>query len=615
MQNSHSENEDEKAFECKICSEKFYLKIDLNKHNALKHSFNRKKPFQCESCAESFSYIFMLRSHVNEEHGKTNSDATNVESDIKLENSNQNKNQNLAVMHQVPESTQVKEPSFQFGTIYYVHSEDEDENAFECEICRKRFYIKGELTKHHALKHAFNLKKLFQCNSCDHSFFYECTLKRHLNKEPCKTNSQQSKQNQHQNQNLEVIDQIPESTEEPSFQSSNSDATSFEFDIEELKHYKCSENLEVIDQIPSNQVVPNLKRNTIYTSTESDIEKLEHSNSNQILEVMHQIPSESSEAEEPAFQLETIYVYESFVSSDETPIQRYIRELDHHQQIPEVELDTIYTPMESDIDELDYSKCNQNLEVIPQILEFNQIEEPNFQHEYEMDSSSSSNSDDETNIEHDIEMHQIPSESSQIEEPAFQLETIYVYESCANSDVTPIQCYIREQDHHEIPEVEEPMESDIEELEHSQWNQNIQIEEPSFQLEYVMDSRSKSSTDNEKPIECDMALKHFKPQHNLKVIHQIQISKQTENQEEETNYKCDRCGNIFALSISLQIHKDLHHPIFKCYQCYKQFALRSSLKIHEENHDNIKIFKCDLCESQYGLRSSLKLHKQSHEIY
>lgn len=436
-------------------------------------------------------------------------------------------------------------------------SESEDENTFECEICDKRFYFNTELKQHHALKHSRNRKKPFhQCGYCEKSFHFISMLRRHIDKVHGDTESDENVQlDQNHNQNIEIMHQIPEfnQVEEPGFQ------------------FETKYGLEGSNSDP--------------TSFECDKEEqeLQDSKCNKALEVNDEIP-ESNPVEETNFQLE--YDIEE-------------QELEHLEcnEFPEVndaipesnpveETNTIYTPIEYDIEdqELEYSEWYETQEFIDQIPESNQVEETNTIYtpiEYEEQALEHSEWNENLEI-----IDQIPESNA----------TIY----------TPIDC-------------------DIEELKHSKWNQNLQViqyqipgsnqveESPNFQFEYQVDCIS-NSNDEKTTNECDLAIEHLKPKQNMEVSHQIEESNQTENEEEEINFKCNRCGKMFALSSSLRIHKDLYHSIFKCNQCNKQFGLKSSLKLHQENHDNIKIFKCDLCEKQYGLSSSLKLHKKSHNL-
>ena len=81
-------------------------------------------------------------------------------------------------------------------------------------------------------------------------------------------------------------------------------------------------------------------------------------------------------------------------------------------------------------------------------------------------------------------------------------------------------------------------------------------------------------------------------------------------------FKCDVCLKVFSSNFNLKSHYRTHtgEKPFACQICDRKFAEKSSLVEHQATHSEIKSFKCSICpeDRSFKTKSQLRQHMRFH---
>ena len=101
--------------------------------------------------------------------------------------------------------------------------------------------------------------------------------------------------------------------------------------------------------------------------------------------------------------------------------------------------------------------------------------------------------------------------------------------------------------------------------------------------------------------------------YNDKLSYDWHYAKRHIQKDEEGNFACHRCPQLFNQRQVLQIHIKVDHhnqESNKCNQCQMMFVLPSRLEYHIKNaHADSPQFSCEFCGQKFTNRSTLKNHR------
>merc|ERR1712029_14202 len=137
-------------YSCSICKIPYFCSSNLDKHFLKNHS-GQEKSVQCDKCGSSFWTKDDLHQHVQTVHEKK-------------------------FKHQCQYCLLGHYSLAQLKRHEMVHT---GEKPFPCDICKRMFRSKYDVSAHKLSKHADEEDKVFQCKQCDKKFARSILLKSH----------------------------------------------------------------------------------------------------------------------------------------------------------------------------------------------------------------------------------------------------------------------------------------------------------------------------------------------------------------------------------------------------------------------------------------------------
>ena len=79
-------------------------------------------------------------------------------------------------------------------------------------------------------------------------------------------------------------------------------------------------------------------------------------------------------------------------------------------------------------------------------------------------------------------------------------------------------------------------------------------------------------------------------------------------------YTCTECGKVFALARNLTIHMRSHsgEKPYQCPVCEKRFARKENRKVHLKSHSGVKPFMCPHCAKMFSRKCHVREHMRTH---
>jgi len=169
-----------KEFHCPICPRTYTRKATLNQHMNLHTGL---KPYKCLTCGKGFRNRIIRNSHSNDcfsvKDVKINGKNDNIEKEIEPQHIFIEGNpvvENINIKKEVPDIMDDNMDDFDFDNTNEI-DEKNDQNKFECKVCRTVFTSKNSLDKHIVLN---GCDKRYPCPFCSTKFIHKGNIKRHV---------------------------------------------------------------------------------------------------------------------------------------------------------------------------------------------------------------------------------------------------------------------------------------------------------------------------------------------------------------------------------------------------------------------------------------------------
>ncbi|XP_034552975.1 zinc finger protein 1035 [Notolabrus celidotus] len=145
---------------------------------------------------------------------------------------------------------------------------------------------------------------------------------------------------------------------------------------------------------------------------------------------------------------------------------------------------------------------------------------------------------------------------------------------------------------------------------------SMQFSSKSSLLEHQNNQHTRT---REKPFKCELcgnrfALRRYLREHERR--HRQKSTKQNSNQLAENNLNCTQCLITFhtaeELSSHMRLHAEKEGGEYRCDMCYKSFSQLSLLKQHQESHVGEIVYECTECDKAFAFPHLLEEHQQTH---
>ncbi|XP_067284983.1 zinc finger protein 397 [Pseudorasbora parva] len=83
------------------------------------------------------------------------------------------------------------------------------------------------------------------------------------------------------------------------------------------------------------------------------------------------------------------------------------------------------------------------------------------------------------------------------------------------------------------------------------------------------------------------------------------------DQDNEGQYKCNKCGRQLKDFAKLQLHKKLHDRSFICHWCGRNFSKFDYLRMHMRTHTGERPYRCNWCSKTFSQSGNMRRHERT----
>ncbi|XP_067229492.1 zinc finger protein 397 [Chanodichthys erythropterus] len=83
------------------------------------------------------------------------------------------------------------------------------------------------------------------------------------------------------------------------------------------------------------------------------------------------------------------------------------------------------------------------------------------------------------------------------------------------------------------------------------------------------------------------------------------------DQDQDGQYKCNKCGRQLKDFAKLQLHKKLHDRSFICHWCGRNFSKFDYLRMHMRTHTGERPYRCNWCSKTFSQSGNMRRHERT----